>query len=569
MEIWEGVLVFVLFISVCLGDFKVFFASKEIMRFTDASAAVFGFSILDTSLEYFLPLPLSLFLASMESARIHVEQIQTNQFDYHANPQYSLQLSNISHFFISGEYQRWLVMNVVNKRTLIHLSFIAPQFNNVLLNLIQNRLAQIYSNQTIDIKEKIKIGAGAYANVFKIAFVQKPNGPQSMVSVFRAAFKEFNKVSTLDISLSTEKKGRIEDLEEICIHQSLVHPAIVKFYGAFLRESPTNYYVSGLIMEHAEGNSLADSFRLISFNPYFIGELLSLADAVNTIHSLGILHRDIKLPNILHFPLQGGRYKLKLSDFGIACKLSACLPVESVNDWRKGLTYPVEMFLEAKSMQKQTSAIDWYEFGTLISLLIDLLSQFPLSRQFLLPIVAALTVQKEPSKRIGYEQVKNYLTLIQNGIHINNSMVSFISRPIISDELHPKHMSGKILFHQNYSPEPKKFFLGFAVMPLGTCIVNQEKLIFIKPQVLVKVRKDFPLEIRGSFTMFQPRLFYQNQVFFIDSTFLQSICLCQCECYFSHVPQGPHCLRGVDSLEIVRRLNEIVLGRIPHFEILN
>jgi serine/threonine protein kinase len=70
-----------------------------------------------------------------------------------------------------------------------------------------------------------------------------------------------------------------------------------------------------LVMEYVEGESLADLIKRGPLDPtQAIGLLLQAGDALEAVHSLGILHRDVKPENFM--VSRSGR--LKLMDFGIA-----------------------------------------------------------------------------------------------------------------------------------------------------------------------------------------------------------------------------------------------------------
>lgn len=43
--------------------------------------------------------------------------------------------------------------------------------------------------------------------------------------------------------------------------------------------------------------------------------------AIDFMHNVGIVHRDIKLDNILINRIEGGEYNVKIGDFGLAMKL--------------------------------------------------------------------------------------------------------------------------------------------------------------------------------------------------------------------------------------------------------
>ena len=90
------------------------------------------------------------------------------------------------------------------------------------------------------------------------------------------------------------------------------HPNVAHFYD--FDRGPDGQYL--LAMEYVEGETVAQ--RLERDGPFPLAEALrvlrSVADALNHVHWLGILHRDLKPQNIMLGP--GG--VVKVLDFGIA-----------------------------------------------------------------------------------------------------------------------------------------------------------------------------------------------------------------------------------------------------------
>lgn len=105
---------------------------------------------------------------------------------------------------------------------------------------------------------------------------------------------------------------------EIALHESLpVHPSILQFEHSF--EDATNVYI---LTEFCPGSTL---FTYLQNNyPTGISEsqarpiFLSLVQAVSFLHLHGILHRDLKLTNVL----LTDTLQVRLADFGLATKLS-------------------------------------------------------------------------------------------------------------------------------------------------------------------------------------------------------------------------------------------------------
>ncbi|KAI1125929.1 Pkinase-domain-containing protein [Nemania abortiva] len=112
-------------------------------------------------------------------------------------------------------------------------------------------------------------------------------------------------------SISKDALPRAAVMREIEIQRSLKHPGIVELYAWF--EDSSCIYI---ILEYAAGGDLCDALRRETrFSEQHAAACIAqVASALAHMHSKNIMHRDIKLENIL-LSLNG---EVKLADFGLS-----------------------------------------------------------------------------------------------------------------------------------------------------------------------------------------------------------------------------------------------------------
>ena len=109
-------------------------------------------------------------------------------------------------------------------------------------------------------------------------------------------------------------KKQIKSLQnEIDIQRSLRHPNIIQLFDFF--EDDENFY---LLLEYTPGTDLRQAInRNGRFSETSSLEILrQLVEAINFMQASGIMHRDLKLANILLH-----KNKPQITDFGLAVKL--------------------------------------------------------------------------------------------------------------------------------------------------------------------------------------------------------------------------------------------------------
>ena len=147
---------------------------------------------------------------------------------------------------------------------------------------------------------------------------------------------------------------------EINILRSLEHENIVQ-----LKEVYENKTFIHLVLEDLKGGDLLQ--RVVDKKKELLNEdnikniIKQLADAVNYIHERNIMHRDLKLENIIF--LQSNDMKIKLADFGLAeyCKKKEYLFTKCGTP---GYVAP-EVFAQNKYDKK----CDMFSFGVILFVL--------------------------------------------------------------------------------------------------------------------------------------------------------------------------------------------------------
>ena len=186
----------------------------------------------------------------------------------------------------------------------------------------------------------VKIGEGAFGSVEEIEVKGKI-----------CAGKQYRK----DGNFSEEMF-----IKEFQIMQKLQHEHIVQYYGYHIRRKHRSPV---LIMERLQTNLhdflLSDSHKDLPLARK-VDLLSGIAQGLNYLHSMSIIHRDLTASNVL----LDSRAVPKISDFGNSCaiRIDSALYSQSLTKFPGTLIY---MAPEAQSSTKYGTEIDIFAFGHL------------------------------------------------------------------------------------------------------------------------------------------------------------------------------------------------------------
>ncbi|CAG9319145.1 unnamed protein product [Blepharisma stoltei] len=148
-------------------------------------------------------------------------------------------------------------------------------------------------------------------------------------------------------------------VDEIQIMRSLNHPNIVKLHRVY--ESETHVY---LVLDYLEGGNL---LRRLKSKGFYSEELarkitLKLLEVLEYLHSKNIVHRDIKLENIL-LVSKSSDIEIKIIDFGLACESNGSLTMRCGS--------PGYLAPEILKLQPYNEKVDIYSTGIVLYTLLS------------------------------------------------------------------------------------------------------------------------------------------------------------------------------------------------------
>lgn len=145
----------------------------------------------------------------------------------------------------------------------------------------------------------------------------------------------------------------------------ITHPNAVKLYDLL--------NVNGelcIIMEFVHGRTLTQYVeeRFIFSQRQIVSICLQLADALDTVHRAGIIHRDLKTENVMLLETSPGRFSVKILDFGIA-KMMDTPPDKATEE---GLVFGTPEFMSPEQCYGVgvDARSDIYAFGVLMYVMI-------------------------------------------------------------------------------------------------------------------------------------------------------------------------------------------------------
>jgi serine/threonine protein kinase len=185
-----------------------------------------------------------------------------------------------------------------------------------------------------------------------------------MSSVFRGRDEMLGR----DVAIKLFGAGSAEDIEryrdELRVLASLSHHGVVSIVDAGIDLSSPGDPRPFLVMELVRGRTLAARIRERRLSDREIGELgFEVAEALDYVHSQGVIHRDISPANIMlvDYGTTLSRPRARLTDFGIALDRSTKRSTSTADSGTVAYVSP-----EQVRRAEITTASDIYSLGLVL-----------------------------------------------------------------------------------------------------------------------------------------------------------------------------------------------------------
>ena len=182
-------------------------------------------------------------------------------------------------------------------------------YDNYCTHKVERKLVRTFGVAVVDLGYSIMgeaCGEGTYGTVF----------PALLRNGGKNAGGDLVVVKHVKIDSPELPVGEVE-MREVQIFQKLSHPQVVKLISA--QRTP---YALDLIFEHCDSDLRAVMRQEKKANSQTRSYLTQLVSGVVYIHAQGVIHRDLKLANVLVKKVPHGMV-LKIADFGMACEVLA------------------------------------------------------------------------------------------------------------------------------------------------------------------------------------------------------------------------------------------------------
>ena len=193
----------------------------------------------------------------------------------------------------------------------------------------QEDTQKLYERSTINFLNRFKILA-----TFELDSLRFNSDGEKVTGSYGHIFTAFDHFSKTDVvikvmDLFTYKNSTLSSLAEGIVLNEIKHPGLVAGLGSYFIPHPlTGNFCVAYILPLAIGDLIENSE--VPDEKLHIG-LYNIFSAIDFLHSLGLLHGDIKLDNVLQFKDQS----LKLCDFGSVRRFLPDSPYERSNPYTR------------------------------------------------------------------------------------------------------------------------------------------------------------------------------------------------------------------------------------------
>jgi len=254
-----------------------------------------------------------------------------------------------------------------------------------------------------------QIGKGSFARVYRVT----RNSDHK-----RYAIKEVN------LRQMTQKE-REDAVNEVRLLASIRHDRVIRYFDAFI-ESDRMY----IVMEYAKGGDLYMKMKKHKEKKIFLEEktildiFAQVCEGVATLHSLGVVHRDIKSPNV--FMMGGGI--VKVGDLGIATLLKGRNATARIGT-------PYYMSPELWRAQPYNQKSDMWALGCLLYEMTCLRHPFDAKDEKTLGRKVVRGFYQAPPKGYSKELVKTIKSLLQVDPEKRPSIIDLLNSPFLRRRL--------------------------------------------------------------------------------------------------------------------------------------